>query len=165
MTNIQLYQYLTTQSGAQTVATIAINTGISEAEAFALLVDNEGALFTRQNTDPDAMLDTWGVNPAYADTLNDADALTALTAAICTAQTCNNDVDTVLAATGATKADWQRGSSNMNALVDMLRCGTLRTKLQGLGLDVAKLDGMLDSCDTALLVNDAMITHHGVAGV
>ena len=162
MTNIELYAYLQA-NGSSSAATIAATTATPEAEVQALL----DAGMT--GTNPQYVMDELGrytVNPAYVTPAQaDADALTALTAAICTAQSCNNDVDTVLAATGATKDAWARGSNNMNALVDMLRCGALRTKLQGLGLDVTKLDGMLDSCDTALLVNDAMITHHGMAGV
>ena len=162
MTNTELYAWLSA-NGATSAANIATANATDVAGVQALL----DAGMT--GTNPQYVMDELGrytVNPAYVTPAQaDADALTALTAAICTAQSCNNDVDTVLAATGATKDAWVRGSNNMNALVDMLRCGALRTKLQGLGLDVTKLDGMLDSCDTALLVNDAMITHHGQAGV
>ena len=162
MTNIELYAYLQA-NGSSSAATIAATTATPEAEVQALL----DAGMT--GTNPQYVMDELGrytvipayVTPAQADTV----AINALTAAICTPTACSNDVDTVLAASGATKDAWVRGSSNLNALVDMLRCGALRTKLVGLGLDVTKLDGMLDSCDTALLVNDAMITHHGMAGV
>ena len=162
MTNTELYAWLQA-NGATSVANIATANATTEPDVQALL----DAGMT--GTNPQYVMDELGrytVNPAYVTPAQaDTDAINALTAAICTPTACSNDVDTVLAASGATKDAWVRGSANMNALVDMLRCGALRTKLAGLGLDVTKLDGMLDSCDTALLVNDAMITHHGMAGV
>ncbi|OQX10492.1 MAG: hypothetical protein BWK73_20100 [Thiothrix lacustris] len=160
MDKIQLFTWLSAQSQPQTITEISAATGVSEADLFPLLIDNLGVVFAH-----DDVTDKWSAIPAYVNTIADDAALAALNAAICNPTTCSNDVDAVLTTTGVTKDAWIRGNTNTDAIVAMLRCVNLRTKLAATGLDLAKLDGMLDSCDAAIAVNVAMSQHHGMAGV
>ncbi|QTR47476.1 hypothetical protein J9253_05955 [Thiothrix litoralis] len=165
MTLQELYSYLQ-MNGNSTAASVAMNTGESTVDIQALLDANTGAtaMFTVDG------MGMYAINPDYApvtidEAANDADALAALELAICSATECLNDVDVVLGTTGITAEAWARGNENTEALLAMLRCGALRTKVISLGLNADKLDSMLDSCDAASTVNTAMLTHHGAAGV
>lgn len=160
MDKIQLFQWLIQQSQPQTIAEISAATGIPETDLFPILIDNINVIFAH-----DAATEKWSAIPAYTDVIADSAAITALTDVCCNPTTCSNDVDEVLVTTGVTKDAWIRGNTNTDALLAMLRCAGLRTKLASTGLDLAKLDGMLDSCDAASAVNVAMSQHHGQAGV
>lgn len=160
MDKIQLYEWLVQQSQPQTLGEISAATGILEADLFPMLIDNLNVIFSH-----DEVADKWAGIPAYADTIADEAAIAALADVCCKPTTCNNDVDAVLATTGIAKDAWIRGNTNIDSILAMLRCATLRTKLAATGLDLAKLDGMLDSCDAASAVNVAMSQHHGQAGV
>lgn len=136
---------------------------LAQADANTPIVDAEdGSYYLNEN-----YAGTIGQTPGGAgSTPEDTDALAAMSAVICAAGAgCMNDVDVTLGVTGHTKPQWQRGNANIQAVIDLLRCQGLRDKLQAAGLDLVKLDGMLNSADVAMVINRAMYTHEGQPGV
>ena len=165
MTTIaQLLQYmLASGNDIRTAGTLATELGESEAHIQVLLdegITADPAMFVF-----DGVAYTAVPPVAPSDAQDDSDALAALEAVICSVNNCANDVDVVLTGSGVTADEWLRGNANIEAILAMHRCGNLRDKLIASGLDAAKLDGMLDSCDKAVSVNTAMSEHLGAAGV